>query len=775
MARQLYVADGSFAELWIADVTNPGMSTEVGNFPAGLGSPGGLASHDGVLYVADDSGDELWIADVTNPGMSTEVGNFPAGLTFTYGLASHDGVLYAVDITGRELWIVNVTDPSTSTLVGQFPPGLTSPTGLASHDGVLYVADNGGDELWIADVTNPGMSTEVGEFPAGLASPQALASHDGVLYATDNTGEELWEVNVTNPGLSTEVGNFPSGLVSPLGLASHDDNIAPTVTIDTNAQTVDAGAALELASTVADPGDTYTVLWTGSGTFADADQENPTWTAPSPSTQTTYTLTLTATDSEGLTGTDTVDITVRAAPVAVDAGDVAFLFALPQPTVTRSHAYAVNAGDAAWAFALSQPAVTKTEAPAVDHEVDAGDVAVAFAVPQPAVTHALRQPAIDDIPPQTGEVVRMLVTAGTANRIYSRRGDTVGSVSADSDLTLTDSITVNRVQINAGQNWVRVFGDDDVDGLFGSGGAGENSDVMIATPYGTITLADVDTVQTGYGQWTTASAQSNILSQIQSGDMVLVVVYDFDTTIDYTVDAGDVDWAFALPQPSVTYMGASGTAFTANAGDAAWTFTVPQPSVSVVSSHNVAAGAAAWAFMLPQPAVTHIELHRVNPGDVAFVFTLPQPTVTHTQVAPQMYARDAGAASWAFAVPQPSIQFVGTQPTVSIVTVGRTVDAGGVIALTATASDPDGTIDTYAWTGSGYFVDAGMAATDWQAPYPSAQTGYTLTLTVTDNDGNMAADTVMMTARAAATGTIADAHGNETESFTGQAVTNNAI
>ena len=147
---------------------------------------------------------------------------------------------------------------------------------------------------------------------------------------------------------------------------------------------------------------------------------------------------------------------------------------------------------------------------------------------------------IDSIPAQTGERVRMLITAGQSNRLYSRRGDVVGSVSADSDLTLTDSITVDRIQVNPGSNWVRVFGNNAVDGLFGSGGVGESADVMIATPYGDITLTDVDTVLTGYGQWTTTSAQSDTLSQIQVGDMVLLVVYGFaaEAQVQATASSG---------------------------------------------------------------------------------------------------------------------------------------------------------------------------------------------------------------------------------------------
>ena len=52
--------------------------------------------------------------------------------------------------------------------------------------------------------------------------------------------------------------------------------------------------------------------------------------------------------------------------------------------------HAVDAGAVAWAFALPQPTVTHTRAAGtVDHAVNAGTVSFAFHLPQPAVTHTL--------------------------------------------------------------------------------------------------------------------------------------------------------------------------------------------------------------------------------------------------------------------------------------------------------------------------------------------------------------------------------------------------
>ena len=72
---------------------------------------------------------------------------------------------------------------------------------------------------------------------------------------------------------------------------------------------------------------------------------------------------------------------------AVDAGDAAFAFALPEPTVTRTlpDDHAVNAGDADFALAVPEPTVTRTLPD--DHAVDAGDAPFLFEPSQPAVTH----------------------------------------------------------------------------------------------------------------------------------------------------------------------------------------------------------------------------------------------------------------------------------------------------------------------------------------------------------------------------------------------------
>ena len=49
---------------------------------------------------------------------------------------------------------------------------------------------------------------------------------------------------------------------------------------------------------------------------------------------------------------------------------------------------------------------------------------------------------------------------------------------------------------------------------------------------------------------------------------------------DHTVNAGDLNWGFDVPRPSVTHTTVSTQDHAVNAGEAAWTFDLPQPRVT---------------------------------------------------------------------------------------------------------------------------------------------------------------------------------------------------
>ena len=87
-------------------------------------------------------------------------------------------------------------------------------------------------------------------------------------------------------------------------------------------------------------------------------------------------------------------------------------------------------------------------------------------------------------------------------------------------------------------------------------------------------------------------------------------------------------------------------------------------------------------------------------------------------------------------------------PTVSLAASAYEVEAGAEVTLTATAADSDGTIASYAWSGANLSATDTTAEVTWTAPRPADETAYTLRVTVTDDDGDTATDTVHMTVAA---------------------------
>ena len=88
-------------------------------------------------------------------------------------------------------------------------------------------------------------------------------------------------------------------------------------------------------------------------------------------------------------------------------------------------------------------------------------------------------------------------------------------------------------------------------------------------------------------------------------------------------------------------------------------------------------------------------------------------------------------------------------PSVRLSASKTRVEAGTRISLTAAADDSDGTIESYAWSeedDAGTFTARGpmdqSARVDWTAPSPDADSEYTLSVTVTDNGGGTASDSV---------------------------------
>ena len=94
----------------------------------------------------------------------------------------------------------------------------------------------------------------------------------------------------------------------------------------------------------------------------------------------------------------------------------------------------------------------------------------------------------------------------------------------------------------------------------------------------------------------------------------------------------------------------------------------------------------------------------------------------------------------------------GNQPPMVDAGVDQSADAGTIVVLSGTASDPDGTIASYLWEQTGGTMVALSAATNatamFTAPDVSADETLTFQLTVTDNGGATDSDDVRVTVQA---------------------------
>ena len=104
-------------------------------------------------------------------------------------------------------------------------------------------------------------------------------------------------------------------------------------------------------------------------------------------------------------------------------------------------------------------------------------------------------------------------------------------------------------------------------------------------------------------QWDTQNSNSQWFNEYQNASFpACTLILDDGAAFDVDVDAGDVDFAFAIPQPDV--------------------------QLRVIYAED--AGGVAFAFSLPSPSVSIVRANRVNAGNVAFAFTVPAPTVNLT-------------------------------------------------------------------------------------------------------------------------------------------------
>ena len=285
----------------------------------------------------------------------------------------------------------------------------------------------------------------------------------------------------------------------------------------------------------------------------------------------------------------------------------------------------------------------------ISHTVDAGDVAFAFTIPQPTVTYT--PPAILATSDWDGAGYQAPIVLALLPATISGADITVDPVTAIAgDLVVASDLTISGVERHAAQDSIRLRKTGD--GLFSSYFDNEGTPlypaakafIVIDNLARTHIPFTIGATGGGFNNWSYDTAsQESLVEAIATGDKFLLAIAEPIT--DHVVDAGDVAWDFDLPEPTVTYTPA--VDHVVDAGDVAWVFDITEPTVTYTPpagtvDFSVNAGDVAWNFDLPEPTVTYTPAgpvdHVVDAGDVAWAFTIPQPTVTYSV---------GGAVHWA--------------------------------------------------------------------------------------------------------------------------------
>ncbi|MEZ4776653.1 MAG: cohesin domain-containing protein [Bacteroidia bacterium] len=214
--QELWKSDGTAAGTVLVKDINPG---------SGSSSPNYLTNVNGTLYFAANdgtNGNELWKSDGTAVGtVLVKDINPGSGNSSPYYLINVNGTLYfnANDgTTGQELWKSDGTAAGT-VRVKDISPGIggSSLAYLTNVNGTLYFSATDGTngiELWKSDGTAAGTVLVKDINPSGSSSPQYLTDVNGTLYfaANDGTnGFELWKSDGTAAGTVLVKDINPSG------------------------------------------------------------------------------------------------------------------------------------------------------------------------------------------------------------------------------------------------------------------------------------------------------------------------------------------------------------------------------------------------------------------------------------------------------------------------------------------------------------------------------------------------------------------------------------
>ena len=648
--------------------------------------------------------------------------------------------------------------------------------GLVDHNATLtftddpaavapsFADDTGDAQTWtqntaIASITVPpatGTPTPtyavVGSLPAGVSfstssrvisgTPTATGSGTITIRASNSEGSDDWTVAYTTAAPPATVPAVPTGF-------------AATVTHNSVSLTWD------------DPNDSsitsYQILRrdiTGSGSLGVHIDSAPVGTSYVDTTnvepENTYSYRIKARNAQGLSGQSGFqNVTTLAVPSvdhAVDAVAVAWVFDLPEPTVTVDHA--VDAGAVAWTFDLPQPTVAHTPRVTTDHAVDAVAVAWTFDLPQPSVTYTPRvttDHAVDAVAvawtfdlPQPTVAVAYAVDAGAVAWTF---GLPQPSVTHTPPAATVPSAPTG-LAVSATHNSVSLTWDDPGDAsitsyqilrrdISGGGSLGVHIDsVPAGTSYVDSTNVASSTTysyrikarnaqglsaQSGYRNATTSAAP---LTPINHAVDAVAVAWTFDlpeptVAVDHAVDAVAVSWVFDLPEPSVTSASAFSVELilTQTATENVYTWINPDSYILdfVCADDNPIGPLSGYSSVRSSIPASLLTLSYTRPaGAPYYALRLVSTDQFSNTVGPADnvasgdYAVDAVAVAWVFDLPEPTVTHTPR------VTDSHAVDAGAV-AWVFDLPQPTGAV--------AHAVDA--VAVEWTFGLPQPSVTYT--------------------------------------------------
>ncbi len=546
------------------------------------------------------------------------------------------------------------------------------------------------------------------------------------------TGSDLMHV-YADPGVytATLTATDDGGATGSASVQVTISGQAPTVTVSVSPASAVAGDTVQFTATASDPDGTIaSYAWA----FGDGIQLMTTAATVTHAYASggTYTATVTVSDNHGLTATATVSVSiaapnqaptvsVNASPTNANTGETVQFTATASDADGTIASYAWTFGDGATATGAAPSHAYGTAGSytatvtVTDNEGATGTTMVTITVQDAVpIVSASATPSTANL----GETVTFTATASvaggtivsyawtfgdgasgtgaTVTHAYASPGTMAATVTVTSDLptTATASVTVE-VQnqaptVSLGANPTSALTGETI--TFTAGGS---------DPDGTIVSAMCD-----FGDGTSAILAGSTTTHAYASAGVYTAVLTATDNFGATATAS-VQVTIAGRPPTVT---ASVSPATAETGDSVqFTATATDPDGTIVSY--------AWDFADGMQLTT-------NNSTVGHTYTTAgdyAATVTVTDT-------DGLTASDTVSI---SITAPNQPPTVSVSATPTTIDAGGTVQFTATASDPDGTVVAYAWTfGDG---TSGAGATVSHTYLVSGT--HTATVTVTDNEG----------------------------------------